>query len=162
MATVRLTSVVSSQTGNSCYHATAVETGEHFFKCLVYIDLNMVRNGVVSHPSEWAQGGYNEIQNPPRRYTLINREQLIACCGVASDRQLRREHQQWVENALHHNRMNVREPEWTDAIAVGSETFIGKIREKLHIGMMGRKMRKTHGQYELREQEATYNASFAP
>jgi REP element-mobilizing transposase RayT len=31
------------------YHATAVETGEHLAKCLVYIDLNMVRAGVVSH-----------------------------------------------------------------------------------------------------------------
>jgi len=28
------------------YHATAVETGEHFFRCLTYIDKNMVRNGV--------------------------------------------------------------------------------------------------------------------
>ena len=33
------------------YHATAIETGEHFSRCLVYIDLNMVRNGVVLHPS---------------------------------------------------------------------------------------------------------------
>jgi putative transposase len=33
------------------YHATAVETGEHLARCLVYIDLNMVRAGVVTHPS---------------------------------------------------------------------------------------------------------------
>ncbi len=25
------------------YHATAIESGEHLWKCLVYIDLNMVR-----------------------------------------------------------------------------------------------------------------------
>jgi putative transposase len=25
------------------YHATAIETGEHLLRCLVYIDLNMVR-----------------------------------------------------------------------------------------------------------------------
>lgn len=35
------------------YHATAVETGEHLLRCIVYIDLNMVRAGVVSHPSDW-------------------------------------------------------------------------------------------------------------
>jgi putative transposase len=34
------------------YHATAIETGEHLLRCLVYIDLNMVRAGVVNHPSE--------------------------------------------------------------------------------------------------------------
>jgi putative transposase len=44
-----------------------------FSVVLVYIDLNMVRNGVVQHPSEWQHGGYNEIQNPPLRYALINR-----------------------------------------------------------------------------------------
>ena len=35
------------------YHATAVENGLHLRQCLVYIDLNMVRAGVVRHPSEW-------------------------------------------------------------------------------------------------------------
>ena len=33
------------------YHATAVETGRHLIQCLVYIDLNMVRAGVIEHPS---------------------------------------------------------------------------------------------------------------
>jgi putative transposase len=54
------------------YHATAVESGSHLIKCLVYIDLNMVRAGVVGHPSEWPFSGYNEIQNPFQRYALIN------------------------------------------------------------------------------------------
>ncbi|MCK5255634.1 MAG: hypothetical protein KAQ81_06395, partial [Deltaproteobacteria bacterium] len=41
----------------------AVENGSHLIKCLVYIDLNMVRAGVVQHPSEWPFSGYNEIHN---------------------------------------------------------------------------------------------------
>ena len=32
----------------NCYHATAVESGEHLFKCLVYIDLNIVRAGMCA------------------------------------------------------------------------------------------------------------------
>ena len=36
------------------YHAVAVQAGDHLLKCLAYIDLNMVRAGVVNHPSEWA------------------------------------------------------------------------------------------------------------
>ena len=43
------------------YHATAIERDEHLFQCLVYIDMNMVRTGVVSHPSEWKFSGFNEI-----------------------------------------------------------------------------------------------------
>ena len=54
------------------YHATAVETSKHLIQCLVYIDLNMVRAGVVRHPSEWLFLGYNEIQAPRSRYGLIN------------------------------------------------------------------------------------------
>jgi putative transposase len=55
------------------YHATAVETGEHLLKCLVYIDLNMVRAGIIDHPSQWVWCGYNEIQNPRRKNILIMR-----------------------------------------------------------------------------------------
>lgn len=31
------------------YHATAIEGDDHLFRCMVYIDLNMVRTGIVSH-----------------------------------------------------------------------------------------------------------------
>ena len=49
------------------YHATVIQTGDHLIRCLVYIDLNMVRAGVVSHPSHWQASGYIEIQAPPMR-----------------------------------------------------------------------------------------------
>src|SRR5687768_11371658 len=35
------------------YHATAVDTEGYLARCMAYIDLNMVRAGVISHPSEW-------------------------------------------------------------------------------------------------------------
>ena len=45
------------------YHATAIETGDHLVRCLVYIDLNMVRAGVVAHPSEWDFAGTMKYSN---------------------------------------------------------------------------------------------------
>jgi len=54
------------------YNATAVDKEEHLLRCLVYIDLNMVRAGVVKHPAEWPFSGYDEIQNQ-RRYSFITR-----------------------------------------------------------------------------------------
>jgi putative transposase len=54
------------------YHATAIETGEHLLRCIVYVDLNMVRAGVVSNPKQWNHGGYNEIQHPRRKNILID------------------------------------------------------------------------------------------
>ena len=141
------------------YHATAIETGDHFLRCLVYIDLNMVRNGVVQHPSAWQHGGYNEIQNLPQRYVLINREKLIACCGLGSDEELRKSHREWVEEAIIRDG-NTRQPQWSESIAVGSERFVRDVLEKLQVRAKGRKVREGDDRYELREREAAYNAHF--
>ena len=46
-------------------HAKAIQRDRHLVHCIVYMDLNMVRAGVVKHPSEWPHGGYGEIQNAP-------------------------------------------------------------------------------------------------
>ena len=43
------------------YHATAIECDRHLAQCIVYVDLNMVRAGVVNHPSKWKFSGFNEI-----------------------------------------------------------------------------------------------------
>ena len=64
------------------YHATAIQSDSHFIKCLVYIDMNMVRAGVVSHPSEWHWSGFNEIQKPKMRYAIINYKRLCDFLGT--------------------------------------------------------------------------------
>ena len=35
------------------YHATAVESNRYLRQCITYIDMNMVRAGVVEHPTQW-------------------------------------------------------------------------------------------------------------
>ena len=64
--------------GEDRYHAAAIESGDHLMRCIVYIDLNMVRAGVVDHPSEWEFSGYNEIQTPRRKCALIAYDRLRA------------------------------------------------------------------------------------
>ena len=39
------------------YHPTLIENGEHLRRCLLYIDLNMVRAGLVDHPERWRRSG---------------------------------------------------------------------------------------------------------
>ncbi len=53
------------------YHATVIESKQHLLRCLLYVDLNMVRNGMVSHPSEWPFSCYNEIQKSRKKCMLI-------------------------------------------------------------------------------------------
>ena len=121
--------------------------------------MNMVRAGVVNHPSEWPFSGYNEIQVPPDRYSLIDRYGLMAACNLQSDEQLRQEHGQWIEEAISTG-SKLRQPEWTESIAVGSKTFIEGIQEKLKPIAKGRKMRKSSEHYQLRETPTAYNARF--
>lgn len=71
------------------YLATAVESGEHLRQCIVYIDMNMVRAGVVSHPSEWEFCGYNEIQEPRQRYSLIDHNRLHSVAGSGTGENFR-------------------------------------------------------------------------
>ena len=74
------------------YHATAVESGEHLSRCISYIDANMVRAGVVDHPSKWPFSGYNKIQRPKRKNILIDYERLQGLFGADSYDQLRSSH----------------------------------------------------------------------
>jgi hypothetical protein len=61
----------------------------------------MVRAGVVDHPAHWVNGGYREIQQPPKRYTLIDLSALLALCDFSKLAAFQQSHRQWVDEALH-------------------------------------------------------------
>ncbi|WP_019612701.1 transposase [Thioalkalivibrio sp. AKL7] len=138
------------------YHATAVETGDHLARCLVYIDLNMVRAGAVQHPSEWLVSGYHEIQLPPRRYRIIDREALARALGLPTLQSLADTHRGWVDDALHNDRA-ARDDRWTQALAVGSEPFVRTIHAQLGIRAVDRSVRNDADAYHLAEDPAPYS-----
>jgi putative transposase len=143
------------------YHATAVKTGKHLIRCLAYIDLNMVRAGVVQHPGEWVHGGYREIQNPKQRYTLINRQKLATLLGIKDTNQLSEYHLKWVEEILK-NGSNQRDAKWTQSIAVGDKDFVMETKAKLGAKAIGRGGMKGIEGYQLRESQSPYNRVFDP
>ena len=141
------------------YHATAVESGEHLHRCLVYIDLNMVRAGAVNHPSKWACGGYREIQDPPERYTLIDLAQLSRLSGFAMVADFQRAHRRWVEAGLAGEALR-RDKCWSEAIAVGSADFVEKMKCELGSLARGRRVDEVQGMYLLREPPTAYSSGF--
>ena len=143
------------------YHATAVKTGTHLLSCLAYIDLNMVRAGVVQHPSEWGYGGYREIQSPKQRYTLIDRKKLAALLGIKDNDQLAEYHRDWVEEVLK-NGVNQRDAKWTESIAVGDKEFVMETKAKLGSRAIGRRGKENDEGYELKEPQNAYTPLFAP
>jgi len=91
-------------------------------RCLVYIDLNMVRAGVVSHPAQWKACGYNEIQSPRTRYRVIDLDGLCDLTASNSIGALRRSHKALIEQALARGALE-RHAKWTESMAVGPESF---------------------------------------
>ena len=141
------------------YHATAVETGRHLMQCMIYLDLNMVRAGVVKHPSEWAFSGYNEIQVPRRRYKLIDNEGIMGLFGFKVMSDFAEAYRGWIEESINQE-MQVREGKWTESIAVGSEPFVTATKERLGFKAKGRKVFGDGRSYELRESLAPYKSVF--
>lgn len=136
------------------YHATAVETGVHLARCLVYIDLNMVRAGVVAHPEHWAVGGYHEIQQQRPRYRIIDRPALADALGIELPR-LSAAHREAVEAGLRSG-ASQRKALWSDSVAVGGREFVEGVQRELGGRGRYREIEQVGDAYILRESAAAY------
>ena len=132
---------------------------DHLHRCMIYVDLNMVRAGVVQHPSEWSFCGYNEIQNPPERYTLIDYVRLMNLLQLNSHEEMKYFCKSRVDEAISELDKS-RDSKWTESIAVGSEKFIEVTKNILGIKAKGRKKIENGPGYELREPPSPYNSNF--
>jgi len=137
------------------YHATAIQTNEHLTKCITYIDLNMVRAGVVKHPQHWSHSGYNEIQKPRQRYGIIDFKNLMALLQIENVVDLKEAHRKWIKQALEKSKV-FRETKWTQSIAVGNRSFLEQIKDRLGIRAKGRKIQGKEGEYQLCEGQSDY------
>jgi putative transposase len=112
------------------YHATMIDSGPYLWSCLLYIDMNMVRAGVVPHPEHWAWTGWHEIMGLRKRYCLINQKRLLAWTGHEDMAHFRTHYQQEITDRIH-NQVLHRESQWTEAVAVGTESFIESVTKKI-------------------------------
>lgn len=142
------------------YHATAIESDEHLHRCIAYIDLNMVRAGVVRHPQDWPFSGYRQIQSPPQRYSIIDLDELIALCGFEELTRLQRAHRQWVDDALQ-NRARTRDGQWSSAVALGTHAYVVRVFSALGSGARRRQISRVGDTYVLREPRGAYEPNFA-
>ncbi|MEE9319221.1 MAG: transposase [Granulosicoccus sp.] len=137
------------------YHATAIQSSVHLARCLVYIDLNMVRAGVVDHPELWTSGGYYESLNPRRRGGRIDHEGLRNLLGVKSTEQLQLIRKAWIDVRLQGLSLE-REPVWTESLAVGSLAYAQKMQKALGASFRSRLTRAEDVGYSLRELGESY------
>jgi len=137
------------------YHATAVDSEMYLARCMVYIDLNMVRAGVVSHPADWPWCGYCEIQSPPQRYALIDRRALTELLGINSFKRYQQVHKGWIENELKSAQLE-REPVWTQCLAVGHKDYVKGVKLELGIAGRHRSIVEENDAYGLKEPVMPY------
>ena len=139
------------------YHATAVETDRHLIQCMVYMDMNMVRAGVVKHPSVWPFSGYSEIQAPRERYAILDYEGLRELLNFRSMDDLANAYRRLIDDAVLAGDRR-REGKWTESIAVGSASYVNATKEKLGIKARSRDVIESDGSYVLRESRMPYKA----
>jgi len=135
------------------YSATAVETGEHLWRCLMYVDLNMVRAGMVAHPREWQHAGYHEIVRPRQRYRIIDRRAVCMALEIARTEDLSFTYEPAIAEALAQG--SSRDDRWTRSVAVGRREYVERVAADLGGRAVHRKIRHTgEGQVVLREPTA--------
>ena len=121
------------------YHATLIDSGEYLWRCLLYVDMNMVRAGVVEHPGEWAWCGHDELMGLRKRYRLINQEALRESLGGWSEEVFRKRYSEALALILEKKTL-AREACWTESLAVGRSAFVeqiaGILRNRKRIEML--------------------------
>ena len=137
------------------YHATAVQSDRHLIRCMLYIDLNMVRAGVVDHPRDWKSCGYFETLNPKQRGARLDLTGLCDLLGIESVEELQRLRKVWVDKRLQ-DREFEREPIWTESVAVGTLEYTRWMKRALGYSNRGRETRLVSDCYALREPESRY------
>jgi putative transposase len=122
---------------------------------MVYIDLNMLRAGVVMHPRDWLMGGYREIQNPPARYAVIDQAALLDVLGFRDLGQLQQACREWVEEGLRPTQQ-IRDGTWSESLAVGRKEFVEAIKSELGLRGVYRESVETEIAHALREPATAY------
>jgi putative transposase len=137
------------------YDATAIASDDHFARCLTYIDLNMVRAGVVDDPADWPESGYAELMQTKQRYHLLDHHVLEKMLGVNDRFEMQSTRRGRVEEAIRRNSLE-RDSCWSESLAVGDEEFVAGVKEGLEIRGWNRIVTKEGPGFVLRESEADY------
>lgn len=110
------------------FHATLIQDGCHLSRCLFYIALNMVRNHVVRHPSEWDWCGYHELVGSRHRYRIIDMDSLFMKLNMVHTPLAA--FVDWYKRTLVDKitrRDLSREGFWSESVAVGDKEWLSQI-----------------------------------
>jgi putative transposase len=141
------------------YSCTMIDSGRYLWNCLHYVDLNMVRAGVVKHPEEWAWCGYREFMGLRERYRILDVGTLLTMLGYADLKKARVYYRSELEKQLTRGGLE-RDPIWTESLAVGDRSFIDAVKKsvsRLRIYMTERTTPEATKVWSIREARSAYS-----
>jgi len=112
------------------YHSTLIDGGEHLWRCMSYIELNMVRAGVVSHPRLWPWCSYQEWLGQRQRYRLLDLGRALEFFGGQDLDGFRQYYEQRIQESVERGEL-AREGQWTESVAVGGAAFVRQVAQAI-------------------------------
>jgi putative transposase len=141
------------------FHSTMIQPGRHLEQGMIYLALNMVRCGVVEHPRLWEWCGYHELMGTRQRFRILDLDRVLSLLGGINISEFR-EHYEWlVKERIAKDQMK-RESQWTEAIAVGSESFVREMAARI-TGRQKLEIQRGGENWILKEAENPYHPFLA-
>jgi putative transposase len=106
-----------------------VEEGMYLARCMRYIDLNMIRAGVVDDPRAWKWTGYAELMGEKKRNRLIDFSEVLRRSGHSQRESFQIYYAAGLAELI--EQRNARQAEWTECLAVGSKNYVEYIESRL-------------------------------
>jgi len=111
------------------YQCTVIQDGKHLFNCLCYVDMNMVRAHVVSHPREWRWSGFDELVGRRQRYRILDVDRLMQSLEMSDAQTFLAAYTDAIERRLVSGHF-AREAHWTESLVVGSRAFVERLQKE--------------------------------
>jgi putative transposase len=143
------------------YHPTRIQSGEHFGRCLFYIDLNMVRAGAVKNIQDWKHTALHEFIGNKQRYRVIDQLRLLKCLGMDNWENFREWYKKTLQSTLQRH-YRARQAFWSNSFAVGDREWLQDIyrregfKRKKILPVSFDKTETPDNLYEVRESQAVY------
>lgn len=141
------------------YHCTIIDTGIYLWNCLLYVDLNMVRAGVVKTPEEWEWCGYREMMGLRKRYTVLDMETLLEKLDYDDMEEFREKYREEIKTRIRRGETK-RNPVWTESLAVGNSEFVRKLKGRfgrMKIEFARKRVSAGTSVWSIREARAPYS-----
>lgn len=138
------------------FHCTMIDTRQYLWDCMMYIELNMVRAGVVSHPSQWQWCSFNEMVGRRKRYRLIDRDRLLLELSGAKRDELAASYASSIGQRIGSGVLR-KEDRWTQSVALGSEDFVKQVEGKINWRADFEVTETAPGTWTVREPSVSYS-----